>query len=259
MTMSKRWTTLLCAVHCALCIATAQEVQRAVTFGAGVANTYDTYLSPLEYRGPHLAVGRESFRMTHWDNIATQGIFALTGMLTSNRADNADEWGGNISYRQTFFYTWQVSPRWLLMAGGGAGADLGFLYNIRNSANNPAQAYLDASVHAAAAASYTWRWLSLRAQAEAPLAGLMFSPHYGQSYYEIFEQGNTDHNIVFTHPVNSPTLRAMFAADIRIRRSTLRIGYEADMLQAKPNNLRRHTYLHTASIGYVRRFKLLKP
>lgn len=257
---------ILCAVHrsplavaLALCVnmVYAQEVQRGVMFGMGVANTYDTYLSPLEYRGPQVNFMRESMRRTHWKNISTQGLFTLAALYTSNKIDNADAMGGTLGYRQSWFYTWDCGTHWQLMAGGGAGAEMGFLYNMRNTANNPAQAQLGASLHAAASARYAWRWLSVRAQLEAPFMGLMFAPNYGQSYYEMFVQGNGDHNVVFTHPGNCPTLRALFTADINIRRSTLRLGYGADMVQSTPNNLRRHTYLHTAYIGFVRRFRIL--
>ena len=77
----------------------------------------------------------------------------------------------------------------------------GFIYNLRNS-NNPAQAKAYGSIDASAMAIYKFKIgnypLVLRYQANLPLMGLMFSPEYGQSYYEIFSLGHGGKNILFT-------------------------------------------------------------
>ena len=146
-----------------------------------------------------------------------------------------------------------------IMAGGQADIDLGFLYNTRNG-NNPAQARLALNISPSAAAAYRFRLgnvpLKARYEVSAPLFGVMFSPNYGQSYYEIFSRGNYDHNVVPTTIATTPSLRQMLTLDFTLGKTTLRVGYLGDFRQAKVNNLKYHTYSNMFLIGFVRTFKL---
>ena len=269
--MTKPLLATLCLLFSTLCChAQDSLLARAIMMGAGAANTYDTYLSPQEHKGWQLSLMMENTRMTRWHNIATQGKLCIAFTDTHNRAANGTCLGALLGYRQSWLYRWTLTPHWQLSAGGGAGANVGGLYYAHNAGNNPANAHLDASLHAAASATYAWRWLRVCLTAEAPLVGVMFAPAYGQSYYEIFTKQQSRNNVVFAHPFNAPTLRTLLTFDFHIptlmphkraRHShlgTLRIAYGADILQSTPNNLRRHTYLHTAYIGFVRHFKAVR-
>lgn len=252
------------------------QSRHSTMFGAGWANTYDTYLSPLEYKGADIAFMHETERPTHWPRISTQGMWRGHASTAQPAASNRDAYGGRIGYQHVWRYnltavqgtgTTAEARNFNLNIGGGIGGDIGCLYNT-HVGNNPAQAYANVSLIASVAADYTFNvswWkrhtrrnpFTLRAQLDAPFLGLMFSPRYGQSYYNIFYQGNYDRNIVVTWPGNAPTLRGHVTLDIPVSRYTLRIGYVFDALQATPNNLRQHTYLNNIMIGWSKRFAVL--
>ena len=86
----------------------------------------------------------------------------------------------------------------------------------------------------------------------------MFSPTYGQSYYEIFSLGHTDDIVHFTSLHNQPSLRHWLTADMKFRSFALRLGYMADMQQSRVGALRTHDYSHTFMIGLVKKLLPVK-
>ena len=84
------------------------------------------------------------------------------------------------------------------------------------------------------------RIFTLRYQANIPFLGLMFSPNYGQSYYEIFSLGNYDHNICLTNTFQAFSINQLFSLDIPIYNALLRIGYLGSIQQNQINNLKQH-------------------
>ena len=220
-------------------IPSAKVITNAQMLGVGGVNILDTYLSPEKYTGMEVRYISHTIRRregARWSRMLVhQGSFAY--------ADNWDLMGGKLN----------------IMAGGQADIDLGFLYNTRNG-NNPAQARLALNISPSAAAAYRFRLgnvpLKARYEVSAPLFGVMFSPNYGQSYYEIFSRGNYDHNVVPTTIATTPSLRQMLTLDFTLGKTTLRVGYLGDFRQAKVNNLKYHTYSNMFLIGFVRTFKL---
>ena len=231
--------------------------------GLGSVRQLDTYLSPLEYKGIQLSTLRETQRMTHLADgrISFQSLLQGAFSIAENRPATANYWGGHLNYDAGWHYNWQPARGLRLMAGGMIGAEVGCLYNDRNG-NNPVQARLNADLSASAAANYTFRlrhkMLSLRYQVNIPVAGCMFSPQYGQSYYEI-SLGNRDHNVVFTHPANAFSCWQLFTLDIPLQRYTLRSGYLCDIHQSHANHIKVHDYSHSFMIGLVRHFTLISP
>lgn len=227
--------------------------------GIGPANILDTYLSAEKYQGTELRYIAHFSRPVRWRHFSQTVVHQGIINLVNNRADNNEELGGAYNFQYHLRYNWQMTPQLLFSAGAGADFNLGFLYNTRNS-NNPAQARLSLHLAPSVAACYDFSYKTvdfrLSYEAMAPLVGLMFSPNYGQSYYEIFHKGNNDHNIVPTTFAATPSLRQMLALDIRPTRkwsnTWLRIGYLGDYQQAKVNNLKYHHYSHLLILGITK-------
>ena len=67
--MKLRIYLILCACWAAFSLQAQEDslratryVMRSVLYGAGMSNVLDTYLSPLEYKGPEIRILRENMR-----------------------------------------------------------------------------------------------------------------------------------------------------------------------------------------------------
>ena len=234
----------------------------AYMIGVGKSNILDTYLSQEHFSGPgltYLATVQRQKPGKHWSTLMEH---QANLSYVDDRSDDTEEIQGD------YTFLWGRLRRWDLLggalsleAGGMAAVNIGFIYNTANG-NNPAQARLSLNIMPTGTATYRFRlWgrqMSLRYETQLPLVGLMFSPNYGQSYYEIFTQGNYDHNCVPTTFISAPTMRHQITADINIsRRLTLRVGYLGDLQQSDVNNLKSHIYSHRFMIGFVKQFRLI--
>ena len=227
--------------------------------GLGSINMLDTYLSPEKYKGADIRYISHTIREVPGDKwsqeIMHQGIIGEG----SDRADDGTLMTGLYSLTYVLQRSWQLSADRLgITLGGMADFSIGGTFSARNQ-NNPAQLRLSMQLGPSASATYRFTlWkkpFSARYECSVPLVGLMFSPNYGQSYYEIFSRGNYEHNAVVTTPFSAPSMRNMLTLDTRIWGTTLRIGYLCDIQQAKVNGLKQHFYTHALLIGFVRHFK----
>lgn len=236
---------------------------RSTMFGIGGTNRLETYISPLEYTGPEVRFMRESIRMTRmWGGrVSTQQFYEGNFSYSKNPTKDSEYLSGDIDWRIGWHYNWTPLPALRLMAGLQTGLSCGFVYNTSNG-NNPAQGKLSTNIAASGMAIYRFNWLrrrfSVRYQFDMPLAGLMFSPNYGQSYYEIFSLGHYDRNVCFTWPGNAPCFSQLLTVDVPIGSGTLRLGYRCDIRQSHVNNLKSHTWSNLFMIGFVKHFRLVK-
>ena len=228
-----------------------------MSYGVGHANVYDTYLSPQEYKGIDFRLSRETMRMTNMfdGNVSVQNLFQANLSYMHNHAGNNNTFAGLINWNYGWHYQFHISESFKVLAGGLGDINGGFVYNLRNS-NNPASAR--AYINLAASGMLIWRTriknlpLTVRYQANVPVAGVFFSPNYGQSYYEIFTLDNWSGVINFTSLHNQPSIRQYFTVDVPVSRSRLRFSYLWDVQQSKVNNLKTHTYGYVFMVGVVR-------
>lgn len=236
------------------------ETEKATMIAIGSANVLDTYLSAEQYKGFELRIISERRKPIKQKHLSW--TISHHGCLTSldNRAGNSNELGGMYKFLYSLNYNWHISQNISIQAGAGIDTRIGLLYNTRNS-NNPVQ--VDASLQLSPSASVSYnniimckRLASLRYNIHIPLVGVMFSPNYGQSYYELFSQGNYDHNIVPTTIASTPSLCHSLTFDIQIRKnkpdSKIRLGYLGDYQQSKVNQIKRHHYSHMFMIGWTK-------
>lgn len=232
-------------------------VMRTTMYGVGYSNIFDTYLSPQEYQGMDFRVSRETMRMSRMGdgNISIQNLFQANVSYTHNRADNNNTLAGLVNWNYGLHYQFRITENFKLLAGGLGDFNGGFVYNLRNT-NNPASARAYINLDASGMAIWRIRLkrhpITLRYQVNVPVMGVMFSPHYGESYYEIFTLGHSGGVIRFTSVHNQPSVRQLFTVDFPIRYATMRMGYFCDLQQSSINGIKTHTYSHVFMVGVVK-------
>lgn len=236
-------------------------VERTWLFGAGGASIYDAYLSPLDYRGPSANVMMLNERTARWGcgRVSSMTVLDVEGSYASNGSGNAHFYDGQVSLGMGWHYNWRPVQAMRIRLGGLAELSGGGTYSTRNG-NNPAQGRGAFDVAASAVFDYTFRIRRLqpwhvRASLDLPLGGLMFSPQFGQSYYEIFSLGHYDHNVCGTWPVNAPSARLLTTLTIPVRHANVVVGYRGEARQSRVNDLGRHAWNNGFIVGFTRNLK----
>ena len=240
-----------------------RHITRATLYGVGFSSVFDTYLSPQTYKGVEFRVSRESRKMTPWldGNISRQVLFQANVAYTRNHVKNNITMAALANWNYGLHYNFKLTPNFRLLAGGVADINGGFVYNLRNG-NNPAQARAYINLDASGMAIWDVKIknfpIQLRYQLNIPFMGVMFMPHYAQSYYEIFSLGYSKGVVNFTSLHNQPSLRQMLTADFPIGKMKMRFAYVWDAQQAKVNNIKTHAYSHIFMAGFVKELYLMK-
>lgn len=240
----------------------AKIITSSRMIGVGGTNILDTYLSAEHFKGVGISFVATVERKRPQRRWSTLMEHEANLSYVHDRANSRKELEGAYNFYWGKFYNWSLfDHRLTLQAGALGNATLGFIYNTSNS-NNPAQARFHLNIMPTGIASYKFtlfhKPMMVRYELNLPLAGVMFSPNYGQSYYEIFNRGNYDHNVVFTTFATAPEWRQMLTLDANLTgKWTLRIGYLGNYQQYKVNQLKQHVYTHRFLIGFTRRFSLI--
>ena len=117
------------------------KTNNAFSASFGASNMYDTYLSPLEYKGYNIRLMYEQMRRTTWFDYRfyKQQVFEIDFAKGDNPAKNASEYWFLASYRLGGHYRLYNTDAFRLGVGGFWDVNAGVLYNERNG-NNPATA-----------------------------------------------------------------------------------------------------------------------
>lgn len=247
---------LLLFSFCHLTILGLQS-QSHYQLGLGTTNILDTYLSQEKFHGMGLSLLINSERLKDSCRWSWAWQHQLHFSSAKDRADNSSLIEGMYKFYFGRYYRFTTpEQKFQLHAGALANIGVGVIYDTRNG-NNPVQARLGLHIMPSAKASYPLRLFrhaaQLRYQLDLPLFGVVFSPNYGQSYYELFTLGNYDHNIVPTTFVSAPNFRQQFSLLYTFRHKlTFSIGYLGDYQQQRVNHLKQHVINHVVMVGFTK-------
>ena len=238
--------------------ASAQQETTTHILGLGPTNILDTYISQEHFSGTGLTYlyTREKIQEDRrWNSFIEHEISLASA---EDRSGNVTMLQGDYNLYWGRYYRLPIlDGRLVLQGGAAANLCLGYLYDTTTS-NNPAQARASLNVMPSAIITYAFPLFRkpgfIRYEANLPLAGVMFSPNYGQSYYEIFNRGDYDHNIVPTTFVSAPNFRQQVYVEWQTSAKwCFRIGYLGNYQQAAVNNLKQHVYTSRFMIGIVKK------
>lgn len=236
-------------------------VERCTLHGISLLNNLDTYLSGYNYTGAGYYFNHENLRNAHTGNYNWKYLTTFSATLGYTKQQSNSQFTLLASRYWSGYHPFRVSNRLQLWTGAQIQLAGGALYVPANG-NNMVSVKMRTALAATGIAIYRLpvrqHTIDLRYRIDIPLAGIMFSPEFGQSYYEIFGLGNTHGVIKFAHPLNSPSWQHTLSADIPIGNNTLRIAYTANLYQSKVNSLRTHIYNHSFAIGFAKTIYKIK-
>jgi hypothetical protein len=236
-----------------------RSVNEGSLLGIGGYRMKDSYLSPERYGGAGLRFMNERMRLTKLSDhkISRQNIVNVDISSTMNGAENANFLSAFVDYSVGYHYLFLPDPYFKIKAGGSARSMLGMVYNTRNG-NNPLTVHADIDLNFSLIAIYEFRIrkhpLTVRYQLETPFAGMLFSPVYNQSYYEIFSLGNTAEIFNFNSFNNKFAIRSYLTFDFPIGGMTLRAGYFGTYYSTHIHSLDRYIISHNLMLGFVKEF-----
>ena len=231
---------------------------RSVMLGYGTSSVYDSYLSPLKYTGENFGLYFEQMKNTGLKNgnISEQHLLNANYSWSKNKSGTASYYNGFLKYNYGLYYRLKPVEKLQIFTGMQAGGLLGFVYNTRNG-NNPAtgKAHLDLSL--SAIANYNLKIhsqpLNLRYQLSLPFIGAMYSPSFGQSYYEI-GLGVTDNLVHFSSLHNYISAYNTLSAEIPLKKFTLRLSYIFSIYETRINELDTQMFNNTFYFGLSHNF-----
>ena len=250
---------ILNSIICLVFAAVAAKAQTSShMLGLGPSNVLDTYLTPEKFRGTgytylYIRDNAPADTLRRWTSTIEHEI---DFSKTKDRSGQFSNLEATYNLYWARYYNLHPINHLRLQVGAAANICLGGFYDFTSS-NNPAQARAALNIMPSATAGYDFsigrQRFSARYELNLPLVGVMFSPNYGQSYFELFNHGNYDHNIVPTTFVSAPTFRQIASINWHFaQRFSLHLAYLGNYQQSQVNNLKQHVYTNRFMIGITR-------
>ncbi len=248
--MRRRLLFLLISV---VCLSPVRAQEKTWLAGVGYAALLDTYLSQEHYSGIEVNLLHDMTKPLRRDSVWTRThTYQLELAYTRPRSHAATDYAAMFDYSFGMHRHFIIAGKVDLAIGGQAHLFVGGIYNTRNG-NNPAQAKVGIDLAPTLRAAYRFRLrrqhLRVNYCANLPLIGMQFSPAYGQSYYEIFVNGNYDHNVCLLSPFSGVNFYHRLTVDLFFRRAALTFGYLSNCRQSSVHHLKYHSYSHAFVVG----------
>lgn len=84
-----------------------------------MSNVLDTYLSPLEYKGPEIRILRENMRMTRLmnGNVSARNLLQANVSYTHNPSQTANMYAGLVNWTYALHYQFRLNEQLKLLVG----------------------------------------------------------------------------------------------------------------------------------------------
>ena len=249
----KRILSIICCLLAASVGAGAQDNVSLFTVDVGYASVHDSYLTPITYDGLDLGLSFEAIKPCGAHPWLWQLNVGADYNYVENPAKNNDLYKvmGDLSFNMQREWLGVLNPRLCVSAGPMTQLRAGILYDAVNS-NNPVSLRAHWNVGATAMAWLNvrlWRkTITLRYQAQLPVAGVFFAPEYDESYYEIY-LGNHKNLAHLGWWGNRFDLNNYLGADLHLGKTTLRVGYRSRLEHWNVNHLKVHDVTHALVLG----------
>lgn len=233
--------------------ANAWPLRSTYYIGAGHESAFNTYLSPLNQSGTALSLGGEwsrGFSRPARHLSMTFAAEADFGMLQNPAHNNSLT---DIGLRLSWHALRSFSPVEGLQIAPGAGilADAGLMYLPVNS-NNPVAARVYAGLSLNGSAAYELRIgrlpVRLIDNVSLPALGIFFSPHYGQSYFEIY-LGERNGLARCGWWGNHFCIDNLLAIEIPVRSVRLQLGYRLQAYNSRASQIESRIIRHYFQLG----------
>ena len=231
---------------------------QSTMIGFGGIEVFDTYLSPLRYTGSNFSVIYEQMKMTRLmnGNISSQHLLNFEIGNTTNPTQTATSYVAYLDYAYGLYYKLNPIQKLQVFVGPQIDAWAGVIYNDRNG-NNPASVKTNLNLNGSGMISYpiqiNRQQILLRYQLSLPLMGVLFSPAYGQSYYEI-SLGVNDNLVHFASFHNQLAMRNLLSVEFPLNLWTFRLSFMNWIYETQVNDLDTRIMTNTIYVGFSKNF-----
>ncbi|MDR0681853.1 MAG: DUF3316 domain-containing protein [Dysgonamonadaceae bacterium] len=247
----------LCTASGAWCTDPPEKISftyESSMIGIGKTSVYDTYLSPLKYKGAGLNLIHEQIKMAGLrnENILAQHLFYIELADTKNPTETAASYLGSLEYAYGLLYRFKPVQKIQFFTGLQFDGLVGGIYNTRNG-NNPVTAKIHLNLNLSGMAAYRIQIkkqpIRLRYQLIFPIAGVQFSPEFGQSYYEI-GLGANNPLLHWASFHNQFMIRSLFSVELPLPFCTLKLAYMNAVYETQINSLNTQILSNAFCIGF---------